>query len=178
MSSSNSSQDRGQDKEVRERLWDTRQELYRLYDLENMSEWQIKDLLVLYELFEEYRLEDLLSEKEEGVLANNNKLNEINADMNRKISIANKNRDIKGKSLLTKKLDKVLTLIALVEEGRREAISRLLATYRLMKRNNNMLLRALQDYYYDNGKDGSIEEAIATLKEELEREIIELKKRL
>ncbi|MEM2579568.1 MAG: hypothetical protein QXN03_04800, partial [Desulfurococcaceae archaeon] len=107
-----------------------------------------------------------------------NNITEIKAELNAKISEANKNKDIEKKSMLTKKLDKILTLIALVEADKKEAIDRLLSLHRLMKRRDNMLLKALQNYNEDNSSRSAFEEAITILKEELEREIIELKKRL
>ncbi|MEM2162329.1 MAG: hypothetical protein QW653_06105 [Candidatus Nitrosocaldus sp.] len=172
---------------IRERLWETRQQLYRLYDIESITEWKIKDLLVLYSLLEEYKLAELLrvrggregkkeEEGEKDKIINN--LTEIKAELNAKISEANKNKDIEKKSMLTKKLDKILTLIALVEADKKEAIDRLLSLHRLMKRRDNMLLKALQNYNEDNSSRSAFEEAITILKEELEREIIELKKRL
>ncbi|MEM2923967.1 MAG: hypothetical protein QW560_06120 [Candidatus Nitrosocaldus sp.] len=184
---------------VRERLWEARQQLYRLYDMESISIWKAKDLLVLNELFEEYDLANLLISKDNNNNNNSDKYKEeilhnlhtIKDRINAEISEANTiSRDYKKKAILTKKLDKVLTLIALVEEGNKEGISRLIATYHLLNRNDKQLLKALQSYITNEDKGEKVKEkeeeekeeeyrsTISKIKEDLEREIIELKKRL
>ncbi len=166
---------------TRERLWDTRQELYRLYDLEDITEWRARDLITLYELFEEFDLASVLNgygndnnsnsssnSRKEEVLQS---LHSIKTIINERISKANKDKDFHAKSMLTKKLDKVLTLIALVEDNNISGLKRQIATYRLLKRG---LLEAINS----EKKEEEYNAKVQRLREELEREIIELKKRL
>lgn len=165
---------------IRERLWEARQQLYRLYDMESISIWKARDLLILNELFEEYDLLTILSKEREDSLK---ELHAIKDRINEEISKTNTiTKDYKAKSILAKKLDKVLTLIALVEVDNREGISRLIATYHLLNRSDKQLLKALQNYAYSDKEEregeGEYRSTVSKIKEELEREIIELKKRL
>ncbi|MEM2857130.1 MAG: hypothetical protein QW416_08530, partial [Candidatus Nitrosocaldaceae archaeon] len=139
------------------------------------------DLLILHELFEEYDLlTTILSKEREDSLKELHAIKDrINEEISKTNTIA---KDYKAKSILAKKLDKVLTLIALVEVDNREGISRLIATYNLLNRSDKQLLKALQNYAYSDKEEregeGEYRSTVNKIKEELEREIIELKKRL
>lgn len=178
---------------TREELWNTRQQLYRLYDLESISVWRARDLLVMNELMEEYDLIAVLAKKqkqnrEEEVLTD---LHAIKDRINSSISEANASRDYGKKALLAKQLDKILTLIALTEADNREGINRIIATYHLLNRGDKQLLKALHKLVEElegrrkeEGGKAKVEaeeeyrSTISKIREELEREIIELKKRL
>lgn len=162
-------------------LWDARQQLYRLYDIENSitNRWKVNDLIATYELFEEYNIASIVTgdnekkekEKEEDmmILAS---LHAIKDKINERIREANSKGQTRRKGYLAKQLDKVLTLIALTEAGNKEGINRLVATYKLLNRNDKRLLKALKDSNTD------INNILQDIKNELEREIVELKKRL
>ncbi|MEM2923936.1 MAG: hypothetical protein QW560_05965, partial [Candidatus Nitrosocaldus sp.] len=158
---------------IRERLWEARQQLYRLYDMESISLWKARDLLILNELFEEYDLLTILSKEREDSLK---ELHAIKDRINEEISKTNTiTKDYKAKSILAKKLDKVLTLIALVEVDNREGISRLIATYNLLNRSDKQLLKALQNYAYSDKEErereregeGEYRSTVNKIKEEL-----------
>ena len=167
-------------------LWEKRQMLYRVYDMQGIRAWKAKDLLVLYELFEEYNL-DILSGNDTNIV---DMLMKIKEDINKRIKQATKDKDFQTKALLTKKLDKVLTLIALVEAGNKEGLARLTSMYRLLKRYPS-LRDMLQDIVNgnvngnENGNDNNnnnnnnnnnLETLLDEIREELEKEIVELKK--
>ncbi|MDW8000848.1 MAG: hypothetical protein RMI32_07570 [Candidatus Nitrosocaldus sp.] len=161
-----------------------------MYDLESISVWRARDLLVMHELMEEYDLITILvktqQNREEEVLTD---LHAIKDRINSSISEANASRDYGKKALLAKQLDKILTLIALTEADNREGINRIIATYHLLNRGDKQLLKVLHKLVeeLEGGEEGEggkakVEEeyrsTISRLREELEREIIELKKRL
>ncbi|MEO9365211.1 MULTISPECIES: hypothetical protein [Candidatus Nitrosocaldus] len=167
-------------------LWEKRQLLYRLYDIQGITAWKAKDLLVLYELFEEYNLLDILDTSNNNSNNNNNNtivdtLLKIKDRLNEEIRVASKEKDFKAKAVLTKKLDKVLTLIALVESKNREGLMRIISMYRLLNRYEE-LRNALKDIANASNSNSNSEDSIEAItdriREELEREIIELKKRL
>lgn len=177
-SSSISSNSRKNAKEelIRE-LWNARQQLYRLYDLEGMNnEWRARDLIALYELFEEYGLADILSEKmdRDSMISY---LNSVRDKIDSRMREAGRKGETRRKGYLAKQLDKVLTLIALAEKHDREGLNRLVSTYHLLNRNDKQLLGALKEYI-DSRNEDNLSGVIQSIKEELEREIIELKKRL
>lgn len=164
---------------IRERLWSTRQQLFRLYDLESISMWKARDLLVLNELMEEFNIIELLAgEKKER----EDILKELNAIKDRiNAGISESSRDLKTRSILTKKLDKILTLIAYAEEDNIEGINRITATYNVLNRNDKQLLKALEAYVEKEGSEEAYAEyrnTVVRIREELEREIIELKKKV
>jgi hypothetical protein len=75
----------------------------------------------------------------------------------------------------------VLTLIALVESKNREGLMRIISMYRLLNRYEE-LRNALKDIANASNSNSNSEDSIEAItdriREELEREIIELKKRL
>jgi DNA-binding ferritin-like protein len=186
---------------TQQELWEKRQLLYRLYDIEDITQWKARDLLTLYELFEEYELADILANGNNGTNTNTNtntngndngsgngnnnsnnesilyELNRIKTNINESIKKASKDKDFKAKAILTKKLDKVLTLIALVESKNREGLTRITSMYRLLKRYEE-LRNALQDIANgsSSSNDSNFEPIMNKVRAELEREIIELKK--
>ncbi|MEM4323736.1 MAG: hypothetical protein QXO37_07765 [Candidatus Nitrosocaldaceae archaeon] len=128
-------------------------------------------------MFEEYDLTNILSKEDNN---NNNKeetikeLHAIKDRINEEISEANSSKDYKAKSILAKKLDKVLTLIALVESENREGISHLIAIYNLLNRNDKQLIKALYDLA--TKKEEEYRSVISKIKEErnnrVEEEVI------
>lgn len=166
-------------------LWEKRQMLYRLYDIQGITAWKAKDLLVLYELFEEYNLLNILDTSNGNSNNNNNNtivetLLKIKDRLNEEIRVASKEKDFKAKAVLTKKLDKVLTLIALVEGKNREGLMRIISMYRLLNRYEELrnALKIANANNSNSNSEDSIEAITDRIREELEREIIELKKRL
>ena len=159
------------------RLWHARQTFYRLYDLAVMNEQQLKGIVFTYMLMKEYNINENITIDE---------LKSIKERIEKEASTT----DYKAKSLALKKLDIILTLIALKEADNKQAWSRLLVTNRLID-------EGIVVYSNGNGSDNAdgnhnsdknityditvdVEKTmqnIAKKKEELEREIIELKKK-
>ncbi|WP_103287650.1 hypothetical protein [Candidatus Nitrosocaldus islandicus] len=158
--------------ELFKELWNVRQQLYRLYDLEKMTEWKAKDLIALYELFEEYAIADNNNNKD-SMLTH---LHTIKAKIDEKIREASIKGETRRKAYLSKQIDKVLTLIALAESDNKEGINRLVSMYKLLM-NNKQLLEALKEYL-KNKENEKLNEVINLVKQDLENKIIELKKRL
>ena len=156
------------------RLWYARQLFYRLYDLAAMNEQQLRNLVFTYMLMKEYNIDESITVDE---------LNSIKERIEKEASTT----DYKAKSLALKKLDVILTLIALKEAENKQALSRLLITNRLIdegivvySNNNNDSNNDSNDknIAYDITVDvEKTMQNIARKKEELEREIIELKKK-
>ena len=156
------------------RLWYARQLFYRLYDLAAMNEQQLRNLVFTYMLMKEYNIDESITVDE---------LNSIKERIEKEASTT----DYKAKSLALKKLDVILTLIALKEAENKQALSRLLITNRLIdegivvySNNNNDSNNDSNDknIAYDITVDvEKTVQNIARKKEELEREIIELKKK-
>ncbi len=140
-----------------DRLYNARQKLFRLYDIESMSEHQIRNLKLMYEIFKEYELKvnfNLTNGNTNELL---NILHKIKVDLDARI--ANSNSSSKG--YLVSKLDNLLTLIAIVESSNKNALQKILVTNELI----------------DEGiLEGNIKDNIRRKKDELERMIIELKK--
>ena len=158
------------------RLWYARQTFYRLYDLAVMNEQQLKGIVFTYMLMKEYNInEDITIDG----------LKSIKDKIEKEASTT----DHKTKTLALKKLDVILTLIALKEADNKQAWSRLLVTNRLIDEGiivvyNNSSDNADGNHNSDKNiaYDITIDvektmQNIAKKKEELEREIIELKKK-
>ncbi len=161
------------------RLLYARQTLYRLYDLAVMNEPQLRNTVFTYILMKEHNInEDTTVEGLKSIKS--------------KIEKGALTTDYRVKSLALKKLDTLLTLIALRESENKQAWSRLLVTNKLIdegivvynnhsnSNNNNTNGNDSNDknIAYDITID--IEKTmhnIARKKDELEREIIELKKK-
>jgi hypothetical protein len=133
-----------------DRLYNTRQKLYRLYDIEAMNENRINNLLSMYEMIKEYAI-DLTN-------ITLDRLNDIRSDIDNKIKSAN---DFNKRGMTIKRLDNILTLIAIVESNNKNALRKIMITNELIEEG---LLK-------DNIKDNIVKK-----KEELEREIIDIKK--
>ena len=157
-------------------LWYARQLLYRLYDLAVMNEQQLRNIVFTYMLMKEYNIDESITVDELKSIKN-------------KIEKEASTTDYKAKSLALKKLDVLLTLIALKEAENKQALSRLLVTNKLIDEgvvvyNNNKGSNNANGN--DNDKNIAYDitidvektmQNIARKKEELEREIIELKKK-
>ncbi len=151
-----------------DRLYHARQKLFRLYDIESMSEHQIRNLKLMYEIFKEYDLKvdlDNLTNGNTNELLN--VLYKIKEDIDAKIanssnsSSSSNNSSSSSKGYLVSKLDNLLTLIAIVESSNKNALQKILVTNGLI----------------DEGiLEGNIKDNIKRKKDELERLIIELKK--
>lgn len=151
-----------------DRLYHARQKLFRLYDIESMSEHQIRNLKLMYEIFKEYDLKvdlDNLTNGNTNELLN--VLYKIKEDIDAKIAnssnsnSSSNNRSSSSKGYLVSKLDNLLTLIAIVESSNKNALQKILVTNGLI----------------DEGiLEGNIKDNIKRKKDELERLIIELKK--
>lgn len=161
-------------------LWEKRQLFYRVYDLQGITAWKARDLLVLYDLFEEYKLSDILAidNNSTNIATALQELIKIKEDINESIKQANKDKDFKAKAILTKKLDKVLTLIAFVEACNKEGLARITSMYRLMNRYEELrnAIKDIANADSNSTEDNEIEAITDKIREELEREIIELKK--
>jgi hypothetical protein len=156
------------------RLWYARQLFYRLYDLKVMSEQQLRSTVFTYMLMKEYGIGiDTDANKNKMTLEN---LYGIKDSIEKEAVTTG----YKAKSLALRKLDVLLTLIALVESDNKQALNRLYATNRLI--DEGIVV------YNSNSTNGNITyditvdidktmQNIARKKEELEREIIELKKK-
>ena len=155
------------------RLWHTRQLFYRLYDLAVMDEQQLKNTVFTYMLMKEYNINENTAFEELNVIKD-------------KIEKEASTTDYKVKALALKKLDTLLTLIALKEADNKQALNRLLITNKLIDEgiivynNCNNVNGSSNDknIAYDITIDvEKSKQNIARKKAELEREIIELKKR-
>jgi len=158
---------------IENRLWYARQLLYRLYDLAVMNEQQLRNIIFTHMLMKEYNINESIT------------VDELNSIKN-KIEKEASTTDYKVKSLALKKLDVILTLIALKEADNKQAWSRLLVTNRLIDEGIVVYNSSDNADGNHNGKNITYDitvdvektmQNIARKKEELEREIIELKKK-
>jgi hypothetical protein len=136
-----------------------RQKLYRLYDIESMNDNRINSLKRMYAIIKEYDLESIIANS----INNSNKdlldkLYEIKKDIDNAIKNAD---DFDTRGELMRKLDIILTLIAVAESDNNKALAKILATNELIE---------------EGLLEGNIKENVARKKEELERAIIEAKK--
>ncbi len=155
------------------KLWYARQLLYRMYDLMVMNEQQLRSTVFTYMLMKEYSITE-------------------NTTVGELVSIKNEiekealTKDYKVKALMLKKLDILLTLIALVESENKQALSRLSATNKLI--DEGIIVYGNSSDSSDDDRNKNIayditidisktKENIARKKDELEKEIIELKKK-
>ncbi len=161
------------------KLWYARQLLYRIYDLKVMNEQQLRSTVFTYLLMKEYSINESTTTEE---------LYNIKGRIEKEAYTT----DYKAKSLALKKLDVLLTLIALRESENKQALSRLLVTNKLIdegvivygnssdssNNNDDNDRNKNKNIAYDITIDISkTMDNIARKKEELEREIIELKKK-
>ena len=161
------------------KLWYARQLLYRIYDLKVMNEQQLRSTVFTYLLMKEYSINE------------NTTIEEL-YNIKSRIEKEAYTEDYKVKALALKKLDVLLTLIALRESENKQALSRLLVTNKLIdegviaygnssdssNNNDDNDRNKNKNIAYDITIDISkTMDNIARKKEELEREIIELKKK-
>ena len=140
-----------------DRLWYLRQRYFRLHDILSMNENQIRNSVLTYLLMKEYgitkdtKIEDLYSIKE--------KIEQENA----------------SKAVKMKRLDIILTLIAVYSNDRREPLDRLMVMNELIDK------EGIIAYSISNGilkvDLEKTKENASKKKDELEKEIIELKKK-
>ena len=157
------------------KLWYARQLLYRIYDLLVMNEQQLRGAVFTYLLMKEYNINESTTTEE---------LYNIKSRIEKEVYTT----DYKVKSLALKKLDVILTLIALKEADNKQAWSRLLVTNRLIDEGIVVYSNGSDNADGNHNSDKNITyditvdvektvQNIAKKKEELEREIIELKKK-
>ena len=157
------------------KLWYARQLLYRIYDLLVMNEQQLRGAVFTYLLMKEYNINESTTTEE---------LYNIKSRIEKEVYTT----DYKVKSLALKKLDVILTLIALKEADNKQAWSRLLVTNRLIDEGIVVYSNGSDNADGNHNSDKNIAyditidvektmQNIARKKEELEREIIELKKK-
>jgi hypothetical protein len=139
-----------------DRLWYLRQRYFRLHDILGMNENQLRNSVLTYLLMKEYgitkdtKIEDLYSIK--------SKIEQENA----------------SKAVKMKRLDIILTLIAIYSNDRRDPLDRLMVM-------NELIDEGIIAYSISNGilkvDLEKTRENASKKKDELEREIVELKKK-
>jgi hypothetical protein len=140
-----------------DRLWYLRQRYFRLHDLLSMNENQIRNSVLTYLLMKEYgitkdtKIEDLYSIK-----------SRIEQEENA------------SKAVKMKRLDIILTLIAIYSNDRREPLDRLMVMNELI--DEGIIAYSIMDGVLKVDLEKTRENA-SKKKDELEREIIELKKK-
>jgi len=139
-----------------DKLWYLRQRYFRIHDILSMNENQIRNSVLTYLLMKEFNItrdtsvEDLYSIKE-------------------KIEQENSSKAVK-----MKRLDIILTLIATYSNDRREPLDRLMVMNELI--DEGIIAYSITDGIIKVDVEKTKENA-SKKKDELEREIIELKKR-
>ena len=139
-----------------DKLWYLRQRYFRLHDILSMNENQLRNQVLTYLLMKEYgitkdtKIEDLYNIK-------------------RKIEQENSNKAVK-----MKRLDIMLTLIAIYSNDRREPLDRLMVMNELI--DEGIIAYSVIDGVLKVDLEKTRENA-SKKKDELEREIIELKKK-
>jgi hypothetical protein len=140
-----------------DRLWYLRQRYFRIHDILSMNENQIRNSVLTYLLMKEYgitkdtKIEDLYSIK-----------SRIEQEEN------------SSKAVKMKRLDIILTLIAIYSNDRREPLDRLMVMNELI--DEGIIAYSITDGIIKVDLEKTKENA-SKKKEELEREIIELKKK-
>jgi len=140
-----------------DRLWYLRQRYFRIYDLLSMSEKQLRNSVLTYILMKEFgitkdiSMEDLYSIK-----------SRIEQEENA------------SKAVKMKRLDIILTLIAVYSNDRREPLERLMVMNELI--DEGIIAYSIIDGVLKVDLEKTKENA-SKKKDELEREIIELKKK-
>jgi hypothetical protein len=139
-----------------DRLWYLRQRYFRLHDILSMNENQIRNSVLTYLLMKEFgitkdtKIEDLYNIK--------SKIEQENA----------------SKAVKMKRLDIILTLIAVYSNDRREPLDRLMVMNELI--DEGIIAYSIMDGILKVDLEKTRENA-SKKKDELEREIIELKKK-
>jgi hypothetical protein len=139
-----------------DRLWYLRQRYFRLHDILNMNENQIRNSVLTYLLMKEFgitkdtKIEDLYSIK--------SRIEQENS----------------SKAVKMKRLDIILTLIAVYSNDRREPLDRLMVMNELI--DEGIIAYSIMDGVLKVDLEKTRENT-SKKKDELEREIIELKKK-
>ena len=139
-----------------DRLWYLRQRYFRLHDILSMNDNQLRNSVLTYLLMKEYgitkdtKIEDLYSIKK--------KIEQENA----------------SKAVKMKRLDIMLTLIAIYSNDRREPLDRLMVMNELI--DEGIIAYSIMDGVLKVDLEKTRENT-SKKKDELEREIIELKKK-
>ena len=139
-----------------DRLWYLRQRYFRLHDILSMNNNQIRNSVLTYLLMKEFgitkdtKIEDLYSIK--------SRIEQENA----------------SKAVKMKRLDIILTLIAVYSNDRREPLDRLMVMNELI--DEGIIAYSIMDGIIKVDLEKTRENA-SKKKDELEREIIELKKK-
>jgi len=140
-----------------DRLWYLRQRYFRIHDILSMNENQLRNQVLTYLLMKEYgitkdtKIEDLYSIK-----------SRIEQEEN------------SSKAVKMKRLDIILTLIAVYSNDRREPLDRLMVMNELI--DEGIIAYSIMDGVLKVDLEKTKENA-SKKKDELEREIIELKKK-
>jgi len=140
-----------------DKLWYLRQRYFRLHDILSMNENQLRNQVLTYLLMKEYgitkdtKIEDLYSIK-----------SRIEQEEN------------SSKAVKMKRLDIILTLIAVYSNDRREPLDRLMVMNELI--DEGIIAYSIMDGVLKVDLEKTRENA-SKKKDELEREIIELKKK-
>jgi hypothetical protein len=139
-----------------DRLWYLRQRYFRLHDILSMNENQIRNSVLTYLLMKEFgitkdtKIEDLYSIK--------SRIEQENS----------------SKAVKMKRLDIILTLIAVYSNDRREPLDRLMVMNELI--DEGIIAYSIMDGVLKVDLEKTRENA-SKKKDELEREIIQLKKK-
>ena len=140
-----------------DKLWYLRQRYFRIHDILSMNENQLRNQVLTYLLMKEYgitkdtKIEDLYSIK-----------SRIEQEEN------------SSKAVKMKRLDIILTLIAVYSNDRREPLDRLMVMNELI--DEGIIAYSIMDGVLKVDLEKTKENA-SKKKDELEREIIELKKK-
>jgi hypothetical protein len=157
MSNSNNSNSNVRNGNGYDKLWYLRQRYFRIHDLLSMNENQLKNSVLTYLLMKEYNItkdtsvEDLYSIKE--------KIEQDNSV---------------SKAVKMKRLDIILTLIAVYSNDRREPLDRLMVMNELI--DEGIIAYSIMDGVLKVDLEKTRENA-SKKKDELEKEIIQLKKK-
>jgi hypothetical protein len=140
-----------------DRLWYLRQRYFRIHDLLSMSENQLRNSVLTYILMKEFGITKDISMED---LYN----------IKKKIEQENSSKAVK-----MKRLDIILTLIAVYSNDRREPLDRLMVMNELIDK-EGIIAYSITDGIIKVDLEKTRENA-SKKKDELEREIIELKKK-
>jgi len=139
-----------------DRLWYLRQRYFRLYDILSMNENQIRNSVLTYLLMKEFGITK--DTKIEDLYVIKSRIEQENA----------------SKAVKMKRLDIILTLIAVYSNERKEPLDRLMVMNELI--DEGIIAYSITDGIIKVDLEKTRENA-SKKKDELEREIIELKKK-
>jgi hypothetical protein len=139
-----------------DRLWYLRQRYFRMHDLLSMNENQLRNSVLTYLLMKEFNITK--DTKIEDLYVIKSRIEQENA----------------SKAVKMKRLDIILTLIAVYSNDRREPLDRLMVMNELI--DEGIIAYSIMDGILKVDLEKTRENA-SKKKDELEREIIELKKK-